>query len=266
MHTRGEGSPLSHCLSLLLASALLVGPARAERTEWNTSATLRTKTIYSDDGDLLYQAHWDVETGQPVGRVLDRRPVGKQGATPGKPAKAAARKGSPRFEAAGERSRVRFRSRAGQLVLLADSLVRVRIDKELHSGKRRTRRGETFPYQLLDELSYGGRVLLAKGTRAEGTVTSVRARGPFGKSGRMTLDFGSIRLASGERVRLVSNRTSEEASKMAATAAGTSAGGMIVLGPIGVVGGLFMKGRDIHIPRGTVTYLAVREDVVVGGS
>jgi hypothetical protein len=154
-------------------------------------------------------------------------------------------------------------ARKGKLILEANSLVRVRIDTELHSGEGRTRRGASFRYQLLDSLEAGGRVLLADGAKGQGIVTNVRSRGGFGRSGKMTLDFGSVTLPGGQEVRLVTNKASEEAGEMAATAAGTAAGGMLILGPIGIVGGVFMKGRDIHIPAGTVTYLAVEQDVVV---
>lgn len=240
-----------------LGLALLLAPGlSAEQVEWTESKDLKTKTIYDQAGNIVYQGHWDRRSGKMVGEPLDLR--GERAAPPrATPAPA------PEPTSSEVRPGVRFSTKAGKLVLVAQSLVRVRLRTELHSG--RNTRGDRFEYQLLDDISHGGRVLLPKWSKGEGVVLFARKRGMFGSSGRLELDFGEVQLAGGESVRLVLDKASEEANKMAVTAAGTSAGGALILGPIGLVGGVFIKGRDVHIPKGTITYLAVAEDVVVGG-
>lgn len=61
-------------LHLLLVSSLAcAGAARAERVLWTETATVRTKTIFADDGTLLYQQNWDKQSRQPIGTTVDRR-------------------------------------------------------------------------------------------------------------------------------------------------------------------------------------------------
>jgi len=46
-------------------------------------------------------------------------------------------------------------------------------------------------------------------------------------------------------------------------AAGASAAGYIILGPIGVVGGVFVKGHHIDIPAGTELMVEVENDYML---
>ena len=54
-------------------------------------------------------------------------------------------------------------------------------------------------------------------------------------------------------------------NKSLATAAGASVAGMIILGPIGVVGGAFVHGKDVNIPAGAETYIQIKEQVELYG-
>ena len=57
----------------------------------------------------------------------------------------------------------------------------------------------------------------------------------------------------------------EQQAKSYAGAAGAAIGGMIILGPIGAVGGAFVKGSSVTIPVGSVTYVQTTEDVTMQG-
>ena len=50
-----------------------------------------------------------------------------------------------------------------------------------------------------------------------------------------------------------------------AMAAGSSLAGIIILGPIGVIGGAFVKGKDIDMPAGTEMYIQTKGDTVLYG-
>ncbi len=63
---------LQHVL-FLSASVLSIGSAHAERTLWTETATIRTKTIFGDDGSLLYQKNWNKRSGDAVGQEVDLR-------------------------------------------------------------------------------------------------------------------------------------------------------------------------------------------------
>ena len=63
-------------------------------------------------------------------------------------------------------------------------------------------------------------------------------------------------------------RLGEESKKKMesmAMAAGASLAGMLVLGPIGVIGGAFIHGKNIDLPAGTELYIQTSEDVTLYG-
>lgn len=62
-----------HLFLFLGVTALIASAARADRVLWTETATIRTKTIFGDDGGLLFQQNWDKASGSPVGVVIDRR-------------------------------------------------------------------------------------------------------------------------------------------------------------------------------------------------
>lgn len=200
-----------------------------------------------------------------LGEPLDlRRPKTSSKAAPrtgprsSQPRATAAEGGTPPARSG---PKLRFDRRAGGVFLRADSLVRVRFDDELHSGRHR--RGRKFGYTLLEDVVHDGAVVLAKGSRGQGQVTGARRRGRFGRSGRLDLDFGGLPLPGGGQLRLGLTETSREANKQTAIAAGSSGAGLLVLGPIGLAGGLFVKGRDAYIKEGDVTWVSVLEDAQV---
>ena len=45
-----------------------------------------------------------------------------------------------------------------------------------------------------------------------------------------------------------------------AMAAGASLAGMLLLGPIGIIGGVFVKGKNIDLPAGTELYIQTEKD------
>ena len=54
-------------------------------------------------------------------------------------------------------------------------------------------------------------------------------------------------------------------NKSLATAAGASVAGMLILGPLGVVGGAFVHGKDVNIPVGSEVYIQVKEQTNLYG-
>ena len=57
----------------------------------------------------------------------------------------------------------------------------------------------------------------------------------------------------------------KEEMKQYAMAAGASLAGILILGPIGVIGGAFVKGKDIDLPAGTEMYIETTADTTLYG-
>ena len=51
--------------------------------------------------------------------------------------------------------------------------------------------------------------------------------------------------------------------KSYAIAAGASVAGMLLLGPIGIIGGAFVKGKNIELPEGTELFIQTQDETVL---
>jgi hypothetical protein len=69
----------------------------------------------------------------------------------------------------------------------------------------------------------------------------------------------------GSKIPVFVGELAKQQAKSYAGAAGAAIGGMIILGPVGVIGGAFVKGSSITIPEGSVTFVQVSEDVIMQG-
>lgn len=138
-----------------------------------------------------------------------------------------------------------------------ETLVRIRLNASVDSGKNRV--GEVIPYQVAADVMVDNRLVIPAGTPGAAKVTKVTSAGMLGRSGKVELDFGTLRTLDGTAVRLaVEERAAKENTQLAAAA---SVGGLVLLGPIGLVGGAFVQGKEHVIPAGTELYVEVQRPV-----
>ncbi|NLY52774.1 MAG: hypothetical protein GX063_07680, partial [Firmicutes bacterium] len=83
--------------------------------------------------------------------------------------------------------------------------------------------------------------------------------------GRLVVDFGTLSAIDGSPVALVMEEKATEKNKSLELAAGAGMAGAILLGPIGLAGAWFVKGKDVVIPMGTEFYVEVMRDARVSG-
>ena len=58
-------------------------------------------------------------------------------------------------------------------------------------------------------------------------------------------------LAKYTRVKVFLGDVAKQAAETVAGAAGAAIGGMVVLGPVGIIGGAFVTGKSVNIPAGS---------------
>jgi len=112
--------------------------------------------------------------------------------------------------------------------------------------------------KMEEDLVIEGYLVAPMGSLVTGKVDSVKPPRSFGRPAEISFAFdaiqplgpGAIPVFLGEAAIATS-----KADKTVAAAAGTSALGFVLLGPVGLVGGLFVKGDAKDIPAGTPLYL-----------
>ncbi|CUH94512.1 hypothetical protein P22_0578 [Propionispora sp. 2/2-37] len=144
-----------------------------------------------------------------------------------------------------------------------DSLIKIEMVSELNSKSSRV--GDEVVFQVAEDVYFGGVLIVAKGALGTGKVTKVERSRNFGRDAELEMSFDSITAIDGSLLPTYVGEKAKAETQSLAKAAGASVAGMVILGPIGVVGGAFIKGKDITIKPGALMYVQTREDAGVTG-
>jgi hypothetical protein len=135
------------------------------------------------------------------------------------------------------------------------TLVRIRLGTELNSQTSKV--AEKVKFQVAQDVKVDGKLVLPAGIPGEGRVIEVLAAGNLGRDGRVGVNFGSLVALDGQALPVEVDEKATEMNKSLQFAAGASMAGVLLLGPVGLVGGYFVKGKDVAIPIGTEFFVSV---------
>lgn len=144
---------------------------------------------------------------------------------------------------------------AADLSVPAGTLVKLILEMPLSS--KTSQKGEMVKFTVGKAVKIGAKTVIEKGALAQAQITDVRGPGKFGKNARIKLNFLFVNDKKGNRVPIKLGEESAKINKQEGYAIGASAGGFLLLGPIGIVGGLFVKGKDVEIAKGTELFVEV---------
>ena len=150
-----------------------------------------------------------------------------------------------------------------QVTIPKDSVIKIEFTQEL--GNKINKVGDEVGFKAADNLFVNDVLVLPKGATGVGKVKKVVQPGIFGKDGRVDINFMYILGTDGTEIPVFVGELAEQQAKSYAGAAGATIGGMIILGPIGAVGGAFVKGSSVTIPEGSITCVQTTEDVAMQG-
>jgi len=147
---------------------------------------------------------------------------------------------------------------AASLVIPAGTLVKIRLDETLSTKTSKT--GDMVPFSVADPLKIGRTTVIKKGAFAQAQLTAVRGPGRFGRNGSLRITYLFAKSVRGKQVPITLGERSAKTNESMGFAAGASAAGYMILGPVGLLGGAFVKGKHITIPAGTVLMVEVARD------
>ena len=149
------------------------------------------------------------------------------------------------------------------VTLPKDSVVKVEFTQELSS--RTDQAGAPVHFKIADNVYVNDVLVLPKGAMGEGTIKKVVQPRSFGRDARIDLNFSNVYALDGTKVPVYIGEIAKQKAETAAGAAGVAIGGMILLGPIGALGGAFVTGQAVVIPVGSATYVQTTEDMTIQG-
>ena len=150
------------------------------------------------------------------------------------------------------------------VTLPKDSVFKITFTSELST--KMSRQGDTVHFKAADNLYVNDVLVLPKGATGVGEVKKVVQPGIFGKDGRIDINFTYIYGIDGTKIPVTVDELAKQKAESIAGAAGAAIGGMIVLGPVGLVGGAFVKGNSVTIPVGCETYVQTAADTTLQGA
>jgi len=128
------------------------------------------------------------------------------------------------------------------------------------------KKGDKVLLKLEESLIIEGHLVAPAGSLVHATVDSVKQPKSFGRPSEITFAFDYLEPLGPEKIPVFlgdASVTKAESDKTVAAAIGTSIVGLAALGPVGLVGGLFVRGDAKEIPAGTPIYLETADSVTV---
>ena len=122
--------------------------------------------------------------------------------------------------------------------------------------------GDKVTLHVDQDVQVDGKTVIKEGTKVYGKITAVKKRARFGVNARIQMLLDPIETVDGKRV-VVGYKTKSASNGKTAGAAAASAGGALVLGPVGLVGGYFIVGKHVDVKPGDKTTVNVDKDTVV---
>ena len=160
------------------------------------------------------------------------------------------------------------------VILPANTVMKFRFMDEISPGTSKA--GDFVRLELANDLVVNQNLIAPAGSLLMTEVRKVKRPGIFGVPGEVSLSFNELKGLGPQKPLVIVGKESEKALKEARKTGGRGEGGVVgagavslagaaLLGPVGLVGGAFIRGNSIKITAGSVTFVQTSGDIVVSG-
>ncbi len=125
--------------------------------------------------------------------------------------------------------------------------VKLRIGRNLSSADAKT--GETVDFEVLEDIKIGETVVVPRGSVAIGTVTRAKPKARLGRGGKLDITIDYMRTTLGDKIALSAVKNTKGYSSTAPMTGAIVAASILFFPAAPFF--LFLKGKDIKIPKGT---------------
>ena len=112
--------------------------------------------------------------------------------------------------------------------------IQIELTKELSS--KRAKVGDAVPLKIVENLIINDTIVIPAGTEVEGVVTKARKAGGLGRGGKLEFSITGVKTINNVNIPLNFTKGEHGAG---------DAGGAAVFAAVSIVGGLFMKGKNV---------------------
>lgn len=123
-----------------------------------------------------------------------------------------------------------------EITIPENTEVLVRLKRLLTSKHARVE--DRLDLEVVSDVVLDGKVIIAKGAAARGTVTQAAPARTFGRSGKLVFSIDSVQAVNGESVRVSTSRSLEGEGQVGASVVGIALFGVL---------GAFIKGKNVEV-------------------
>jgi hypothetical protein len=135
--------------------------------------------------------------------------------------------------------------------------IRLRINRNLSSADAQV--GENVDFEVLDDLRVDGLLVIPRGSAAMATVTAAQPKRRMARGGKLSVNIDYVRLANGEKAPVRGVKDLKGGGHTGAMTGAMVATGIVFFPAAPLF--LFMKGKDITIPKGHEVTVYINGDV-----
>jgi hypothetical protein len=135
--------------------------------------------------------------------------------------------------------------------------VRLRINRTISSEDAKV--GDTVDFEVLEDVKSHDVILIPRGGIALATITEAQSKRRMGRAGKLNVNIDNVKLVDGEKVALRAVKEVKGGSHVGAMT-GAIVATSIVFFPAAPLF-LFIKGKDITIPKGTEITAYINGDI-----
>lgn len=152
-------------------------------------------------------------------------------------------------------------SRGPTLTIQDGTPLRMRLAQNLSSSEAQT--GDRVEFEVLDEVKVENSVVIAGGATASATITDSQSKRTMGRAGRLDVSLDYVRSVFGEKIRVRGVQNNKAGGHVGAMT-GAMVATAVVFWPAAPLF-LFLKGKDVRIPKGHEVTVYVNGDQKVQG-
>ena len=131
--------------------------------------------------------------------------------------------------------------------LTEDTPVRLKLSRMMSSKDAKV--DEKVDFEVIEDVKIGDTIVIQRGGMAIATVTEARPRRRLGRSGKLNMNIDYVQVVTGEKVPLRAVKGGTGGTRTAAMTGAMVATGIVFFPAAPLF--LFMKGKNIEIPKGT---------------
>jgi hypothetical protein len=127
-------------------------------------------------------------------------------------------------------------------------------------SSKTAKKGDVIALHVAADVTIGERTLFKHGEKVTAVISEVQHRKNFGVNAKLRIKFNPIATTFGPLVDIEAKSKGKSTGSRTDEAAAISGGGALLLGPVGLVGGYFVVGKQVNIKKGDKLITEVQRD------